>query len=415
MGWRSPNLKITIITFITYNFWLQREKSKYHNMDQHVKRRKVTLNDLVINQSIKSPLPVETKGSDDGAELEAEIEGANLDAVLEDTELDAEVQTQLDAEVEEDPIIADDWLPPSVTSLESPLTFISSTYHSEIPSSVQSDLTQSVVLGVDEAGRGPVMGPMVYGVAYSPEAYLDSLKSKYGFADSKTLKEDKRRELFQMIEGDDELHKQVGWCTTTMTARDILGGMLRSSIGRGSYNLNEQAHDVTIQLIKEVIAKGVNVTQVFVDTVGPPESYARKLRGHFPGVEITVAKKADSIYPIVSTASVVAKVTRDYNLEYFNKVVLGNVKIGSGYPSDPNTTKWFNSNVDKVFGWNFGLVRFLWQTSKDSLVRADAANVVYEDKCVKADGGYQYVSLFFTQEKQKIDKLYYSLSDDLGI
>lgn len=308
-----------------------------------------------------------------------------------------------------------EWLPNSVTSIDDKFRFASSTYHSQIPKNISSNPTERVVLGVDEAGRGPVMGPMVYGIAYALESYLDSLKKNYGFADSKTLKDDKRQELFRIIENpEDPLNANVGWATTTMTAKDISSGMLQNILGKGAYNLNEQAHDTTIQLIKEVLEKGVNLTSVFVDTVGPPVTYQAKLKKIFPNIDVVVTKKADSIYPIVSTASVVAKVTRDINLQYFNRhlKVLQGQRLGSGYPSDPNTSKWLNSNVDKVFGWHFGMVRFLWQTAKDSLEKHKAANVIYEAECVN-DSGYQDVSGFFGKEKPKsvIDSRYYGSTE----
>ena len=322
------------------------------------------------------------------------------------------------------------WVPPSITEITEPLNFDSSTYHSNIPQEIKADMSAPVVLGVDEAGRGPVLGPMVYGIAYSLESYLKDLQAKYGFADSKTLKDDKRRQLFQMIENDaHELHRHVGWATTTMTAKDISSGMLQTVLGKGSYNLNEQAHDTTIQLIKEVMAKGVNVTKVFVDTVGPPASYQAKLLKIFPSVAVTVAKKADSIYPIVSTASVVAKVTRDLNLYFYNThlALLRNHALGSGYPSDPNTSKWLHANVDRVFGWCFGLVRFSWQTAKDSLEKNNAVPVVYEAQCIKEDSGYHDVGDFFLSSDTPtantgpnssapslvIDSLYYGSTDVL--
>lgn len=310
--------------------------------------------------------------------------------------------------------VAPEWQPQSVSSIADKFRFSSTTYHSTIPHEIQENPGEPVVLGVDEAGRGPVIGPMVYGISYCLESYHQTLKKNYGFADSKTLKEETRQQLFQTIDDtEDELSKNVGWATTTMTAKDISSGMLQSVMGKGSYNLNEQAHDVTIELIRQVKEKGVNLTKIFVDTVGPPATYQAKLSKIFPRIDITVAKKADSIYPIVSTASVVAKVTRDVNLQYFARNIpefKGQV-LGSGYPSDPNTSRWLNSHVDPVFGWNFGMIRFLWQTAKDSLEKNGAATVVYEHQCMK-DGGYQDIGQMFGKERSSalIDVLFYGSS-----
>lgn len=302
------------------------------------------------------------------------------------------------------------WLPASVESISDKFRFDSTTYHTPIPSQLLANPTESVVLGVDEAGRGPVLGPMVYGVAYCLESYEDLLKSKYGFADSKVLKDSVRQNLLQLLHDEShELHNNVGWATRTMTAKDISNGMLRSVAGPGPYNLNEQAHDTTIQLIKEVLAKGVNLKAVFVDTVGPPASYQAKLKRFFPDIDVTVTKKADSLFPIVSAASVAAKVTRDLNLHWYNDNMehLKGKHLGSGYPSDPNTSRWLNDSVDPVFGWTHGLLRFSWQTAKDSLERAGAAKVTYEDALIKK-GGYQDIgSLMGGPSQGLVNALFY--------
>lgn len=53
----------------------------------------------------------------------------------------------------------------------------------------------------------------------------------------------------------------------------------------------------------------LSLLQVFVDTVGLPETYQKRLQQCFPDIEVTVKAKADAIYPVVSAASICAKVS----------------------------------------------------------------------------------------------------------
>lgn len=79
--------------------------------------------------------------------------------------------------------------------------------------------------------------------------------------------------------------------------------------------------------------------QAYIDTVGIAETYQQRLEGLFPTVSFTVTSKADAIYPIVSAASIVAKVTRDRLLAAWNFLEKDVDKgeesrvFGSGYPS----------------------------------------------------------------------------------
>ncbi|KAJ2323918.1 hypothetical protein GGI00_005484 [Coemansia sp. RSA 2681] len=151
---------------------------------------------------------------------------------------------------------------------------------------------------------------------------------------------------------------------------------------RTKYNLNSLAHDATIQLIRDALNRGISLRRVFIDTVGPPQTYQKRLQELFPGIAITVAKKADSLYPIVSAASICAKVTRDAHLSnwVFAESLLQtqlSKSYGSGYPSDPNTVRWLKQSVDHVFGFP-GIIRFSWSTCA-KLLDDSAAKIVWPD------------------------------------
>ncbi|KAJ1338259.1 ribonuclease H2 subunit A [Microdochium nivale] len=238
-------------------------------------------------------------------------------------------------------------------------------------------------LGVDEAGRGPVLGPMVYGVFYLPLTLSDSLlKDTHHFDDSKVLQPAVRSSLMRTLceEGSD-LHTSCGWAIASLSARDIGANMLRPV---AMYNLNAQAQDATVSLIQGVLDRGVNVREVYIDTIGQPHIYQAKLERIFPTLKLTVAKKADSLYPCVSAASVCAKVSRDAALEVLYEarrpappngggdVAEGAIQPaegmawGSGYPSDQRCVTWLKGNMHPVFGWG-PECRFSWGTAKDMM------------------------------------------------
>ncbi|OBZ85137.1 Ribonuclease H2 subunit A [Choanephora cucurbitarum] len=244
-------------------------------------------------------------------------------------------------------------------SVQFPVTK-SYTYQSPVPTLLienkPNQINEPCVLGVDEAGRGPCLGPMVYAVSYCPLSKHQELK-KLGFDDSKKLTEEKRADLAKAVEKNKDW---IGWAVYVISPQDISTGMFRRPV----YNLNEMAHDATIKLIRQVLDQNVNLTEIYVDPVGPSSSYRSKLQSHFPGIHITVEPKADSLYPIVSTASICAKVTRDQIVQNWVWTETGldlTKKFGSGYPSDPNTVAWMNNNEDAFFGFP-SIMRFSWKT-----------------------------------------------------
>ncbi|KAJ6800864.1 putative ribonuclease H2 subunit A [Iris pallida] len=237
--------------------------------------------------------------------------------------------------------------------------------------------SEPCMMGIDEAGRGPVLGPMVYGCLYCALSYKNTLSS-LEFADSKTLKEEKREELFESLKVDDS----IGWEVDVIDPKELSAKMLRKT----KVNLNEISHNSAIGLVKKVLDLGVLLTEVYVDTVGDAEKYRIKLSERFPGVKFVVAKKADSLYPVVSGASIVAKVTRDRALR--NWVMDETVEnmhrnFGSGYPGDPETKAWLDNHKHSLFAFPT-LVRFSWGTCKPFF--KDMVEVVWEADKEEEDG-----------------------------
>lgn len=136
-------------------------------------------------------------------------------------------------------------------------------------------IDEPVYIGIDEAGRGPVLGPMVYAAFIVPISIADSLKS-LGFADSKILTVEKREQLFARIIVD----TNFGWNIVELSAERISNCMLRKE----KYNLNELSHDTVIDALRN-IQKYKNIAHVWIDTVGPSEKYQKKLEALFPSIK----------------------------------------------------------------------------------------------------------------------------------
>lgn len=248
----------------------------------------------------------------------------------------------------------------------------------------------------------------MYGLYYLPLSMHRSLLAEiHHFDDSKVLTPAVRSDLMEKIcTPETDLFQHGGWATRSMSARDISAAQLRAN---GSYNLNAQAMDATIDLIQQVLDQGVNVREVYIDTIGPPVTYQKKLERIFPSLSITVAKKADSLYPCVSAASVCAKVTRDAALDvlytaHAGTEDTGEVAWGSGYPSDARCTNWLKGNMNPIFGWG-NECRFSWGTAKELLEAKGAPCPMAWPEADDAADNMKLTGFFMGAEDEKEDEM----------
>ncbi|WP_050559952.1 ribonuclease HII [Methanothermococcus thermolithotrophicus] len=231
--------------------------------------------------------------------------------------------------------------------------------------------TGKIILGLDEAGRGPVLGPMVLAVVKVDEKDLEKLQ-KLPLKDSKQLSKSKREELFNIIKENFEVDTVV---LHPERIDELMKIMNLNKIELSAFSkltnkfLKESSGDVDIYIdacssneksfSNQLRAKLINKSQVNRKSVikQQAEDSSKKF---FREVRIIAEHKADENYKIVSAASVIAKVTRDRIIdEYKNKYG----EIGSGYPSDTRTINFLNEYLKKN-GELPEIARKSWATSK---------------------------------------------------
>lgn len=185
------------------------------------------------------------------------------------------------------------------------------------------------IAGVDEAGRGPMIGPMVICGILVDSGRLHELV-KIGVKDSKTLTHKRRLLLKEKIE---KIASKIE--IRTVSASDI--DRLRKRTTMNEIEVTEFAS----------IAKALNPKEIYLDAADVvAERFGSKV-GKLSGIASKGAKivsehKADAKYPIVSAASIIAKVKRDMAIETFHKKY---GDFGSGYPNDPKTIKYVRNLV----------------------------------------------------------------------
>ncbi|MBW2988106.1 ribonuclease HII [Candidatus Woesearchaeota archaeon] len=183
-----------------------------------------------------------------------------------------------------------------------------------------------MICGIDEAGRGAVLGPLVIaGVGFN-ENNLSKLE-KLGVCDSKLLTPKQRELLFDKILGLCSNHHIVMIECEQIDSRFA-----------NSKNLNT----LEIEGFKEIL-KRLNPKRAYVDSVLRNAAKLKQELSKVSNAELVVEHKADASYTVVGAASIIAKVLRDRKVKEIEKRL--SIEVGSGYPSDPKTVRFLESQA----------------------------------------------------------------------
>jgi len=205
-----------------------------------------------------------------------------------------------------------------------------------------------MIMGIDEAGRGPVIGPMVVcGVAIKRRS-IRKINSM-GLKDSKLLTPKKRLQFAEKIKEACEYQLIV------MEPEQI------DSRLPDEETLNQLEVECFSQLINSMKTRPA---MVYLDAcdVNAERFGINVKKGVDFEVEIVSRHKADRDYPIVSAASILAKVHRDFLVERISESI--GVDVGSGYPHDPVTIEFLKGYYKKNKSMP-PFVRKTWKTTAD--------------------------------------------------
>jgi ribonuclease HII len=181
-----------------------------------------------------------------------------------------------------------------------------------------------VICGVDEAGKGSVLGPMV--IAAVGIASEDAL-ADLGVKDSKLLPQKERERLYSLI------RKRCRITTVKLDAQEIDSVRTQMTLNSAVARAHARAIDRLSPSCAYVDACDVNAFR-----------YAEMVKNNLElECEIVSEHHADEKFPVVSAASIVAKVTRDRAISVLAKKY---GEIGSGYPSDPVTIRYLTAYID---------------------------------------------------------------------
>mgnify|MGYP000645696582 CR=1 FL=1 len=188
-----------------------------------------------------------------------------------------------------------------------------------------------IIVGVDEAGRGPVLGPLVMvalAVKESDQKKLEWL----GVKDSKLLSPEVREELFERI-------REI---VTDFRIEVIEPDAIDLSLSEETSNLNWLEADTSARLVSDLDPDTIIVDCPSRNIQAYKEYFEGKLsEGVNKKATIIMEHKADQNYIVVAAASVIAKVIRDRQINHLITEI--GVDFGSGYLTDSKTQDFLNN------------------------------------------------------------------------
>jgi len=212
------------------------------------------------------------------------------------------------------------------------------------------------IAGVDDAGRGSVIGPLVIAGVLIRKEDVPKLR-EMGVRDSKLLSPQRRETL------DIEIKKTVqGYSVIKLSPREIDRVV---ETGKKLHRLN--------RLEAQAMAKVIETLKPSIAYVDASDVLEERFKQHILEclafkVQIVSEHHADRKYPVVSAASIIAKVERD---KAITELAAKHGDLGSGYPSDPRTITFLQQCLEKKGDYP-DFVRKSWQTAKKAKTENDS-------------------------------------------
>lgn len=221
-----------------------------------------------------------------------------------------------------------------------------------------------LILGIDDAGRGPLIGPMILAGVLIEKKQETELK-KHNIRDSKIIPHIERIALSRLIKENSISQKVVA------TFPDEIDNSLLSGTNLNTLEAIKVAKIINLLNTKEIQKEKVHVI-VDCPSVNT-KAWTKTLISYIKNktnLTISCEHKADANHLSVGAASILAKVTREEEVAKLKKLY---GQIGSGYPSDPNTQKFLKKH-GKEFS-NSGIFRKTWSTWKKMFPEAGQATL----------------------------------------